>query len=60
LPPTWQQLFDWVLFQESFQCSARWPEIQRDIDDMLNCGTLEHDAWRQGYLSYQLLTFDRP
>lgn len=42
------------------QFSARRPEIQRDIDDMLNCGTLEYDAWRQGYLSYQLLTFDRP
>ncbi len=39
--------------------SARRPEIGKDIADMLNCGTLEYDAWRAGYLSYQLLTFDK-
>lgn len=41
------------------QHSARRPEIGKDIDDMLNCGSLEYDAYQQGYLSYQLLTFDR-
>jgi len=39
--------------------SARRPEIQKDVDDMLQCGTLEYDAYRQGYLSYQLLAFDK-
>lgn len=39
--------------------AARRPSIAKDIDDMLNCGTLEWDAFRQGYLSYQLLAFDR-
>lgn len=37
----------------------RCPSIQKDIDDMLNCGTLEWDAYQDGYLSYQLLAFDR-
>jgi SAM-dependent methyltransferase len=38
---------------------AMRPEIRKDIDDMLQCGTLEHDAYVQGYLSYQLMTFDK-
>lgn len=41
------------------QYSARRPEIGKDIQDMLNCGTLEYDAYRDGYLCYQLLTFDK-
>ena len=40
--------------------SQRRPEIGKDIDDMLSCGTLEYDAYRAGHLSYQILTFDRP
>ncbi|MFO1077878.1 MAG: class I SAM-dependent methyltransferase, partial [Planctomycetota bacterium] len=39
--------------------SAARPGIAQDVADMLNCGTLEYDAYKQGYLSYQLLTFDR-
>jgi SAM-dependent methyltransferase len=38
---------------------ARRPEIARDIDDMLACGSLEYDAWRAGYLGYQVLCFDK-
>jgi SAM-dependent methyltransferase len=38
---------------------ARRPEIRKDIDDMLACGTLEYDAYRDGHLSYQLLCFDK-
>lgn len=40
------------------QYTARRPEIGKDIDDMLNAGSLEYEAYQQGYLSYQLLTFD--
>ena len=39
--------------------AAKKPEIARDIDDMLQCGNLEFEAFEQGYLSYQLLAFDR-
>jgi len=39
--------------------SAQRPSIGKDIADMLQCGTLEYDAWKQGYLSYQLLAFDK-
>jgi cyclopropane fatty-acyl-phospholipid synthase-like methyltransferase len=38
---------------------ARCATIRQDIHDMLNCGTLEYDAYVQGYLGYHLLAFDR-
>ena len=38
---------------------ARVPSIRQDIDDMLNCGTLEWDAYVAGHLTYELMAFER-
>ena len=32
---------------------------QKDINDMLTCGTLEWDAFVDGHLSYELMSFER-
>lgn len=39
--------------------AAKIPSIEKDIDDMLNCGTLEWDAYVGGHLSYELMAFER-
>jgi len=41
------------------QHEARAPTIRKDIDDMLNCGTLEWDAFVAGHLSYELMAFEK-
>ena len=39
--------------------SAKIPSIEKDINDMLNCGTIEWDAYVDGHLSYELMAFER-
>jgi SAM-dependent methyltransferase len=39
--------------------AAKIPSIEKDVNDMLNCGTLEWDAYVGGHLSYELMAFER-
>jgi SAM-dependent methyltransferase len=45
---------EWIAAHEGKVAS-----IRQDIDDMLNCGTLEWDAYVDGHLSYELMAFER-
>jgi len=45
---------EWITMHE-----AQVPSIRQDIDDMLNCGTLEWDAYIDGHLTYELMAFER-